>query len=163
MCLWVYEESSLLYYVFPWYLNLGENQYRYLFIFFLFMAAPVAYGTSQARGWIRAAAAGSWHSQNNARSLTHWVRAGWNPHPHRHHVEFLIHWATVGTPFPFFKVKYSSFTTMCLFSVCHKVIQLYIHTYLSLISHSKILSIVLQTYLQMWFRRSCASLLKIAS
>ena len=34
-------------------------------IFFLFMAAPVAYGSFPARGRIRAAAAGLYHSQSN--------------------------------------------------------------------------------------------------
>ena len=41
-------------------------------IFFpLFMAAPAAYGSSQARGWIGAAAAGLCHSHSNFRSKPH--------------------------------------------------------------------------------------------
>ena len=36
--------------------------------FFLLMAAPMAYGSSQARCWIRAAAAGLCHSHSDARS-----------------------------------------------------------------------------------------------
>ena len=36
---------------------------------FLFRAAPVAYGSSQARGQIRAAAASLYHSHSNARSV----------------------------------------------------------------------------------------------
>ena len=57
------------------------------YIFFLFMATPTAYGSSQARGWIRAAATGQHHSKSNirrklhlwstpqlVRSLTHWAR-----------------------------------------------------------------------------------------
>ena len=41
------------------------------FIFCLFRAAPAAYGSSQARGWIRATAAGLHHSNSNARSEPH--------------------------------------------------------------------------------------------
>ena len=40
-------------------------------IFFLFRATPVACGSSQARGWIGAAAAGLRHSHGNARSEPH--------------------------------------------------------------------------------------------
>ena len=39
--------------------------------FFLFRATPAAYGASQARGRIGAAAAGLHHSHSRARSLTH--------------------------------------------------------------------------------------------
>ena len=52
----------------------GVSSFFYLFIcsfdffFFLFMATPMAYGSSQARGWIGAAAAGLCHSHSNARS-----------------------------------------------------------------------------------------------
>ena len=43
--------------------------WHFLFFFFnLFKAAPTAYGGSQARGWIRAEAAGLHHSHSNARS-----------------------------------------------------------------------------------------------
>ena len=60
-------------------------------VFLLFMAAPKAHGGSQVRGWIRAAAAGIYHSHKhqiwalsvictiahgNAGSLTHWARPG---------------------------------------------------------------------------------------
>ena len=40
-------------------------------IFFLFRAAPAAHGSSQARGWIRAAAAGLYHSHSNTESELH--------------------------------------------------------------------------------------------
>ena len=40
------------------------------FFFLLFSAAPSAYGSCQARGQIRAAAASLHHSHSNARSLT---------------------------------------------------------------------------------------------
>jgi len=42
-----------------------------LLIFFLFVAIPTAYGGSQARGGIRAAAASLHHSHSNTGSLTH--------------------------------------------------------------------------------------------
>ena len=44
--------------------------------FFFFRAAPTAYGSSQARGQIRAAVASLHHSHSKAGSLTHWVRPG---------------------------------------------------------------------------------------
>jgi len=37
----------------------------YFYLIFLFMAAPAAYGSSQARGQIGAAAAGLCHSHSN--------------------------------------------------------------------------------------------------
>ena len=61
----------------------------YLFIYWLFRAAPVAYVGSQARGRIRAVVAGLRHShcntrsepylRPNARSLTQWMRPGMEP------------------------------------------------------------------------------------
>ena len=54
----------------------------------LFRATPEAYGGSQARGWIRAVAAGHeiWAmsatytaAQGNTRSLLHWARPGIEP------------------------------------------------------------------------------------
>ena len=39
-----------------------------LFVCLFFMATPVAYGSSQAKGWIWAASAGLHHSHSNARS-----------------------------------------------------------------------------------------------
>ena len=42
--------------------------FRELFFFFAFRAAPTAYGVSQARGRIRATAAGLRHSHSHARS-----------------------------------------------------------------------------------------------
>ena len=48
----------------------GEGWYLFLclFLFLLFRAAPAAYGSSQARGPVRATAAGLYHSHSNARS-----------------------------------------------------------------------------------------------
>ena len=40
-------------------------------IIFIFRAAPEAYGSSQARGQIKAAAAGLCYSHSNVGSLTH--------------------------------------------------------------------------------------------
>ena len=51
------------------YILFSVFQIIFLFSFsFLFMAAPIAYGSSRARGWIRAAAAGLYHSHSNAGS-----------------------------------------------------------------------------------------------
>ena len=66
--------------------------------FFLFMATPVAYESSQARGWIRTAAASLHHSHSNAGSLTHWARTGMEPASSWILVGFLTHWTTLGTP-----------------------------------------------------------------
>ena len=46
------------------------------FFFLLFRATPAAYGDSQPRGRIRAAAASLLHCHSNTKSLTHWVRPG---------------------------------------------------------------------------------------
>ena len=84
-------------------------------VFSLFKAEPAAYRSSQARGWIRAAAAGLHHGLNNTRSELHlwptpqlvarpicnpqsWARPGWDLPPHRDYVGFLTFWTTVGTP-----------------------------------------------------------------
>ena len=45
--------------------------YFFTCIFSFFRAAPEAYGSSQARGGVRAAAASLHHSHSNAGSLTH--------------------------------------------------------------------------------------------
>ena len=63
------------------------------FFFFFFKAAPVAYGSSQDRGWIKAVAASLCHSHSHTRSephlqttpkfaanLTCWTRPGSNPY-----------------------------------------------------------------------------------
>ena len=53
------------------YLNLNEKTLQNSFFFCLFRAAPAAYASSQARGQIRAAAAGLQHSNSNARFELH--------------------------------------------------------------------------------------------
>ena len=60
-------ESSHLREVFS-YLFLNFYLFINLFLFCLFRAIPMAYGSSQARGWIGTAAAGLHHSHSNARS-----------------------------------------------------------------------------------------------
>ena len=47
--------------------------------FFLFMTTPVTYGSSQARGWIKAAAVDHTIACSNAGSLIHWMRPGSDP------------------------------------------------------------------------------------
>ena len=55
-----------------------------LFFNFIFRAAPTAYGSSQARGWIRASAASLCHNHSHARSKVHLLStpqftASWDP------------------------------------------------------------------------------------
>ena len=47
------------------------HNFFFFFPFLLFRAAPMAYGSSQARGRIGAIAAGLHHSHSNTGSLTH--------------------------------------------------------------------------------------------
>ena len=86
----------------------------FLSLLFLFRAAHMAYGSSQARSWIQAAAASLHHSHSNvgiwatsatyitahssAGSLTHWARPGIEMPPHGHYVMFLTCWDTTGNP-----------------------------------------------------------------
>ena len=80
--------------------------------FFLFRAAPAAYGGSQARGRIRAVVAGLHHSHSNTGSephlppyttvhsntgsSTHWTRPGIEPVSSWVH----FHWTMMGSPLP---------------------------------------------------------------
>ena len=83
----------------------------WLFFFFsLFRAAPAAYRSSQARGWITVTAASLHYSHSNSGSelhlqptpqlmatpdpLTHWERPGIQPTSSWILVRFLTHWAT---------------------------------------------------------------------
>ena len=78
--------------------------------FFLFMATPEAYASSQAGGWTGTAAAGLRHSHSNARYKLHLgptpqlaamlnsSSTGSNTHPHKYYVGFLTCWATMRTP-----------------------------------------------------------------
>ena len=65
---------------------------------FLFTAAPMAHGNSQARGQIWATAAGRHHSHSNTGSLTHWAKPDIKTTSSWILVRFLTHWATVETP-----------------------------------------------------------------
>ena len=51
----------------------------FFFFFFFFWSTPAACGSSQARGRIKATAAGLHYSHSNAGSLTHWVRPDIKP------------------------------------------------------------------------------------
>ena len=82
--------------------------------FFFFRVAPMAHGGFQARGLIRATAAGLSHSHSNegsklrlqptlhgnARSLTYWARPGIEPASSWTLVGFVNHWTMTGTPTP---------------------------------------------------------------
>ena len=85
-----WRNRTLSYHYFPWE-GVGLCLISHLYsssasFFFLFRAAPEAYGRSQARGWIRATAAGLHHSHSNcilnplsqARDWTYtsWILAG---------------------------------------------------------------------------------------
>ena len=48
--------------------DLSKSNFFFFFFFLLFRAAPVAYGSSQAKGQIEATAAGLHHSRNNVGS-----------------------------------------------------------------------------------------------
>ena len=76
------------------------------------MAIPAAYRSSQARGWIWAAAAGQCPSHNTTRSEphlrptqqsatildpAHWGKPGFKPTSSWILIRFLTHWATIGT------------------------------------------------------------------
>ena len=75
------------------------------FVFFLFRAIPIAYGSSQARGQIGATLQPQQHgiqamsvtyaaACGNVGSLTHWARPRIKPASSRILVRFLAHWAT---------------------------------------------------------------------
>ena len=69
------------------------------FLLYLFLrAVPTAYGHSQARAWIRAAATSLCHSHSNTRSLTHWASSGIKPASSWILVGLLTRWATTGIP-----------------------------------------------------------------
>ena len=70
----------------------------FLFFFCLFRATHMAYGGSQARGWIGAVAPGLCHSHRNVRALTRWVGPKIKPTSSCILVRFVNHWAVMGTP-----------------------------------------------------------------
>ena len=93
-------------------INLSFFPPKFIYYFLLFRASPVARGSSQSRGQIRAAAACLHHSHRQAdlsdvcdlqhsscyaRSLTCWVRPGIKPTSSWILVGFVTPWATTGT------------------------------------------------------------------
>ena len=91
------------------------NLTKIIFFFAFFSPAPVSYGGSLARVWIRAVAASLRHSHSNtgsephlqailmyahgnAGSLTHWARPGIKLSSSWMLVRFVNRWATTGTP-----------------------------------------------------------------
>ena len=64
----------------------------------LFRAAPLAYGSSQARGQIRAVVTSLHHSHSNTGSLTWWAKLGIEPASSWMLVRFVNQWATTGIP-----------------------------------------------------------------
>ena len=132
VCSYVRVTSGLYNVIFIWFLHghisalpllqtCRSLRFPFAFSVSFFRATPMPHGSSQVRGWIRAAAAGLHHSPSNARSerltlrlnvtahgnagpLTHWVRLGIKPLSSWIPVELLTCWATAGAPlcFPFF-------------------------------------------------------------
>ena len=72
--------------------------WKKLDFFFFFRAAPMAFGGSQARGQIRAVAAGLYHSHSNSGSLTHWPRPGIEPVSFMDTSQIRFRLAKTGTP-----------------------------------------------------------------
>ena len=77
--------------------------YPFFFLFFFLRAAPMAYESSQARGWIGAAAASLCHSHSNARSYTTsstYTAALGNPRSPTHwagpEIELMSSWILLG-------------------------------------------------------------------
>ena len=66
--------------------------------FFFLKAAPVAYGGSQARGWIGAVAASLHHSHSNAGSLIHWAKVRDQTRVLMDTNQVHYCWAMMGTP-----------------------------------------------------------------
>ena len=84
--------------------------YLFFFVFCLFGAIPLTYGGSQARGLIRATAAGLHHSHSNARSLTHWAWSGIKPATSWFLVGFVSTAPRWGTPGVLLNRRYSDLT-----------------------------------------------------
>ena len=102
---------------FKWFwLNVGT------FFFFLFMAVPMAYGSSQARGWIGAAAVGQPHNHSKAKSepclqptWLHWILNPLSEARDQTHVLMDANcWTMMGTP-----KCYSLLITVYPLSLCN--------------------------------------------
>ena len=83
-------------------------------IFFLFMATPAAHGSSQARGQIRASAAGLHHSHSNTGSKP-------NPHPQRDSISFLKLMHNRNSPNIIYW-RYFPFSILYSWLLCHNLI-----------------------------------------
>ena len=125
----------------------------YICVLCFFRATPAAYGSSQPRSWIRAAAAtpqtAMWdpslafdlhHSHNNTGSLIQWVRPVIKPASSWIVVGFVSCWATSGTPYVLV------FNARCSF-ILRKISDLYTHTY----THTRTITwFILCTESHMW-------------
>ena len=104
---WVYDLHPFLLYVYvtyrkqisakAYYKN-NKSLRRYSFFPLLFRAVPVAYGSSQARGRIGAAAAGLHHSSLQCRILNPLSAARDRTHILMDTIEIRFHCVTTGTP-----------------------------------------------------------------
>ena len=92
-------------------LLLFMHLFVYLFFYFLlFRAAPAAYGSFQAWGWVRATAAGLSHS-----SQQHWILNSLSKTRDLTHILMVTrwvhyHWVTIGIPHSYF-----CFLNLCIF------------------------------------------------
>ena len=128
----------------------------YLF-FFLLRATPLAYGGSQARSQIGAAAAGLNHSHSNVGyelclwpitqleatpdPLTHWVRPGTEPESSWILAGFLMHLATIGTLHVCFLWKFCPDMCPGVGLVGHIVVLYLVLSCLHMIFHSGCISL----------------------
>ena len=109
------------------------RNHNFFYFFCLSRDAPVAHGSSQARGWIRAAAAGLRHSHSNAGSelglwptqqlmampdhLTHCVRPGTEQSPHGYQLGSLALSRSGNSPPSPFKLCFQTLNN-CWMHVC---------------------------------------------
>ena len=113
----------------------SEGCFFLVVVVLLFRAEPVAYGGSQARGWIRAVAcrptpqlqqhgmqalsATYTTAHGNAGSPTHWSRPGIESASSWMLVRFVNHWAMTGTPQLFFKFNFNFIREYSWFTILY--------------------------------------------
>ena len=94
-------QSKLLYFL-SYFWNVSNHTFSLSFFFLSFMAAPMAYGSSQTRDGIRATAVIYTTAMATPDHLTHWARPGIEPMPSTGTwattARFLTHCTTAGTP-----------------------------------------------------------------
>ena len=107
---------------------------------YFFRATPVAYGSSQAMGWIKscscwpmpqpqqcgiqATSVAYTTAQSNVGSLIHWARPGIKPMSSWIWVRFITRWATMGTSSLFWCLSsLIYFAACCLISTCLWIFQ----------------------------------------